>query len=171
MRNGPTGRLTRAAAVLLLAGLTCALQGCWWGYTTASQFPEHIKTVYVQAFDNETFWRGLEVQLTRAVVDEISLRNPMTFAKRDDADSILRGTLLSVRRSTHVRTARDEVVLQRVTISVRVQWHDARAGTDLLPPTVVRETVKVPVTTDEDLFAVVARETAQAIVDHMLEPW
>ena len=46
------------------------------GYTTRPNYDECIKTVYVPIFDNKTFRRGMEFDLTRAVIREIEAKTP-----------------------------------------------------------------------------------------------
>jgi hypothetical protein len=79
-----SGRATRRAMfkklvwALVLPAPLLALPACEWdgqftvlGYTTRPNYDSGIRTVRVPIFKNVTFWRGLEFDLTRAVVREI----------------------------------------------------------------------------------------------------
>ena len=65
------------------------LSGC--GYTVGNGFSPDIRTVSVPIFENATFRRGIEVQITEAVQKEIQKRTPYRLAKGLDADTRLTG--------------------------------------------------------------------------------
>ncbi len=162
-----SARVTKAiGAVLALA----ALAGCF-GYRAESLFRPDIRTVYVEAFDNGTFRRGLEVPLTRAVADEIRLRTPLVLAPREEADSVLSGELVEFSESTQVKTEDDRILLNRVTAEVRFRWRDRLTGRDIVPEQTVQESVRIAESLEETLFGLVFEETAQRIVERMQEPW
>ncbi len=93
------------------------LSGC--GYATNNVFRSDIKTVYVEFFENETFRRELEVELTKAVVEEIKLRTSFKFAPKDRADSILSGEITDFSERAHVKSEDDEILLTGATVEVR----------------------------------------------------
>src|SRR5262249_31118753 len=47
-----------------------------FGYTTQPNYNCNIHTVYVPIFKNRTFYKGLEFDLTRAVIREIEAKTP-----------------------------------------------------------------------------------------------
>ena len=66
----------------LLAAGACLLPACGWdghvcllGYTTRPNYDLGIRTVRVPIFKNYTLWRGLEFDLTRAVIREIEAKD------------------------------------------------------------------------------------------------
>src|SRR5205823_6228821 len=60
-----------------------------------------IHTVHVPIFQNRTFYKGLEFDLTRAVVREIELKTPYKVVGADqDADAELSGTIVGFTKST-----------------------------------------------------------------------
>src|SRR6266446_6128424 len=67
----------------LLASLALLLPSCGWdgqftvlGYTTRPNYDCTIHSVRVPIFKNVTFRRGLEFDLTRAVIREIEAKTP-----------------------------------------------------------------------------------------------
>ncbi len=168
-------------ALAVLAG------GC--GYRAGELMPEGVRTVYVQAFDNRTFRRGLEVDLTRAVVSEIELRTPLVLASRDEADSILSGEVLEANEQTRIKSERGRILLQRTTVKVRFRWRDRLTGADLVPEQTVTESAQLasdvaesgtdvggkPVPADlipqEASFELAFQEAAQRIVERMEGGW
>ncbi|KPK65031.1 MAG: hypothetical protein AMK73_04180 [Planctomycetes bacterium SM23_32] len=158
----------RRAIVLCLT--VCCLAGCL-GYAPEPLFRSDIKTIYVEAFDNRTFRRGLEVALTRAIADEIRLRTPFAFAPKERADSILSGELLDFEESSYVKSEDDRVLLNRVTARVRFRWRDRLTGRDIVPEQTVEESARIAETLEDSLFDLVFQETAQRVVERMQKSW
>jgi hypothetical protein len=70
------------------------ISGC--GYTTKSLISRKINSIYIPIFENNTFRRGLEFDLTNAVKDEIMSKTKLRIAKKDSADTILTGKITKV---------------------------------------------------------------------------
>src|SRR5262249_47485115 len=62
------------------------------GYTTAPNYDLRFRTVRVPIFQNRTFRRGVEFELTQTVVDAIGQYTPYTVVSANcDADTELSG--------------------------------------------------------------------------------
>ncbi len=172
---------------LLCAAALVALAGC--GYQAGGLFRDDIRTVYVAGFDNKTFRRGLEVGLTRAVVDEIKLRTPLLFAPREEADSVLSGELVAASQEASIKSERDRILLENMSVRVRFRWRDRLTGEDIVPEQTVSESTRLPtqlteagvgiggpaiaadLVRQEAAFEPVLREVAQRIVEKMQRGW
>jgi len=171
--------MTRRRAILLLCLIAPALAGCGW--YRFSLFRDDIRSVYVEFLGNDTFRRRLEVPLTRYVVGEIKLRTPFVFAPRDEADSVLSGTIVGADVSTPVKDEDNRVLLQRATVRVRFQWRDRLTGRDIVPERTVQESARTPVMLEEGIFEdnpeqtaifdLALREAARRIVESMEQSW
>ena len=78
--------------------ISLLLQGCgiFSGYSNKSIYHEDVKTVYVKMFDNQTFRRGVEYELTDALAKRIEAETPYKIvSSQDKAD---------FRISSHYRT-------------------------------------------------------------------
>ena len=162
--------MARRLGLALLLTAAVASAGCR-GYTASGLFRPDIKTVYLAEFDNATFRRGLEVPLKRAVEQEIIRSTPLTFALRDEADSILSGELLQVTLRARVETVEDETLLTHVNAKVRFRWRDRRAGTDIVPEQVIVESVRIAPALEDTLTDYLFQQVAKRIVERMQEPW
>src|SRR5215471_5504302 len=67
----------------VLATVALFFSSCGWdgqfsilGYTTRANYDTSIHTVRVPIFKNNTFYKGMEFDLTRAVVREIEAKTP-----------------------------------------------------------------------------------------------
>ena len=100
MKSNPLIRCGGAALVALAVALLpgCASWDghfCLFGYTTRPLYDLGIRTVRVPIFKNFTFRRGLEFQLTEAVIREIESKTPYKVVQEADcADTELIGTIV-----------------------------------------------------------------------------
>jgi hypothetical protein len=73
-----------------------SLSGCA-GYTNESLYSNEIRTVYVEMFDNTTFYRDLEYTLTDAIAKRVEVDTPYKIvSNRNTADTILSGKITSM---------------------------------------------------------------------------
>src|SRR4051794_24044087 len=63
------------------------------GYQWRSLYREDVRTVAVPIFTNKTFRRGVEFQLTKAVVNQLEAKSPYKVVAKDRADTILEGEI------------------------------------------------------------------------------
>ena len=88
-----------------------------------------IHTVHVPIFVNHTFWRGLEFDLTRAVVREIEAKTPYKVVGSDcDADSELTGEIVAFTKGTLNVNPQNEIREQQTTLTVTLVWRNLRTG-------------------------------------------
>src|SRR5438309_4727385 len=128
--------------LLLLAASTLLLPSCNWdgnftvlGYTTKPQYPDHIRTIYVPIVKNLTLWRGLEFDLTRAVIREIEAKTPYKVVSSPScADSQLSGTIISLNKNVINRNQQNEIREAETTLAVEIVWKDLRTGEILSQP-------------------------------------
>jgi hypothetical protein len=124
-----------AVAALLLP--SCESDGNFtiFGYTTRPNYDTSIHTVMVPIFKNQTLWRGLEFELTRAVVREIEAKTPYKVVSDPDAaDTELTGTIISFNKNILNRNQLNEVREAETTLAVAVVWRNRRTGECLSQP-------------------------------------
>ena len=118
-----------AAAALLLS--SCAWDGHFTllGYTTRPNYDTSIHTIHVPIFKNTTFRRGLEFELTRAVIREIEAKTPYkVVAEGCPADTELTGTIVGYTKTVITRNQLNEVREAETLMTVEVIWRDLRTG-------------------------------------------
>ena len=131
-RKRSGGFSPRGIALHLFFCSVIALSAC--GYHTAGKssiLPDHVKTIAIPAFVNETQTYKLEQTLTGAVVHEFTTRANYRIISNTDADTdaILRGTVLSAATapSTYdANTGRVATVLVTVTMKVVLTARDGK---------------------------------------------
>ena len=123
-RHRPRTPITAFAALAVSA---CAvLAGC--GYTVGNSFQAQVRTVSVPVFKNETFRRGIELQLTSAVQKEILDRTPFRLADDSTADTRLVGTLVQANKAALAFTPFNDPRQLQLSLAIEVRWEDLRSG-------------------------------------------
>jgi hypothetical protein len=130
-----------------------------------------IETVCIPVFDNQTWYRGLEASLTKALVEEVELHTRLRFAPRGRSDSVLEGGLTDYEEEVVATTTADGILMKRITATVRFRWVDNLTGREIVPWQEVTESALFAVRTGEPQEERVLAELAQRIVEKMEEPW
>ena len=156
----------------LVAVLGACASGC--GYHAGSLIPSDVRTIHVPMFDNMTFRRGLEFQLTEAVQQELLRRTHLRIVPADEADTILTGAITDFQGSLIVRDVTFRALIQDVKISVNFKWTDRRTGRILAEGNDISKTVRLYATRGETIGSGAAesfRKLAEEIVDRMEGEW
>src|SRR3954470_5944977 len=66
------------------------------GYQWRSLYREDVRTVAVPIFTNKTFRRGVEFQLTGAIVRQLEAKSPYKVVPKERADTILEGEIVDI---------------------------------------------------------------------------
>lgn len=133
MRRLINARRLSCCLVLAMAALlsSCAGDGHFniLGYSTAPNYDASIVTVHVPIFQNISFRRGLEFDLTRAVIREIEAKTPFkVVSSPENADTELTGKIIGRNKALINYNQLGEVRDAETTISVEVVWRDLRKG-------------------------------------------
>ncbi len=174
--------MTRSLRALFLAAsalvLVTALPGCM-NYRLGSMLPPDIKTVYVPTFVNETDEPMLEVETTKAMIEEIQKDGSLKVAgSAEEADSLLAVKLIgfTLNPVTYNRdraTTTDQyrmlltasLVLTRRTTGDVVSEHPRVEGEYVF-------TVQGDLTSSKDLaLPYAAQDLAHDLVETIVETW
>lgn len=156
------------------------LSGC--GYRAGNVYGPEVRTVDVPIFQNDTFRRGIEYQVTEAVHREIQTHTPFRLAKGRDADTRLTGRIVEVRKNVLGETRQDDPRELQLSLMVRVTWEDLRTGQVLGQQEVPLQPQSIPTIGQAEFAPEVGQSLATATQDaterlarqivHMMEsPW
>jgi len=84
--------MRRSIFVILVLGLFLFF-GC--AYTPVEILPKHIKTIAVPTLINKTARYGIESKLTDAVIEEFIRDGHLSISKKEEADAILTGEIVT----------------------------------------------------------------------------
>ena len=126
----------------LLACLAACIGGCGYhngeqstdrgdksGYQWRSLYRQDVQTIAVPIFQNRTFWRGVEVDLTTALVQQIESQSPYKVVPEERADTVLYGEIVNVDIDTISANSRSGVPQEQLyKVRVNLTWKDLRNG-------------------------------------------
>jgi hypothetical protein len=131
--QGPDRAWYGTIALVLLVFTMLALHGCaadpTEGYSFKSTHPDDVATIAVPIFENTTYNRGVEFDLTDALIKEIEARTPYKVTSLERADTMLTGRIRSVeleQLSKSPLTGLSEEVI--VTVTIDFEWQDLQTG-------------------------------------------
>lgn len=121
------------ALVLTLAALAGCASDPTEGYSARTIYPTTVQTVSVPIFENETFVRDVEFELTDALIKEIERRTPYKVTSQARADSLLTGRIVRVDLD-QISKSRLTGLGEEVVISVTIdfEWKDLRTNQRLV---------------------------------------
>ncbi len=119
---------------------TILIAGC--GYTTRSLLPTNFKSIYVENFKNAIaitdeqsnlrmyrgYRPGMEIDLTKAVIDKFLLDGNLKIQTSLNADLILKGELTDFKRDALRYDANDNVEEYRIKLIVNLELQNAKTG-------------------------------------------
>ena len=127
--------------VYLCSSVVLLLCGCSSGYSSVGDEPksqwyqwrslyrEDIHTVSVPIFKNKDYRRGVELSLSKAIVNQIEMRTPYKVVAREKADTVLEGEIVSVEVHTLSSDSRSAIPQEQIyDIKVNFTWKDQRNG-------------------------------------------
>lgn len=162
--------------VIFIIGIFVFFSGCMKGYSRGWLHPDDINTVYLEMFDNRSFWRGVEYDLTDALGKRIEADTPYKIVTdRDKADTIIGGQLQSVGQSVlAMERERGRTMEKEVNLSAMVRWKDLRSGEMLLNNKRILASFSYSPRLGQDFkygSSLAANKLAERIVEAMEKGW
>ncbi len=125
MNGAPRRNWRRSLRLLTL--LVLPLVGC--GYSSGPLTPRVRRAVYLPLFENRTWYRDLEIELTRQVEKELASRPGISIVPPERADIVLAGTIVDFEQRVLSEDSEDRVRESSAVTRVRIDVLDARTGT------------------------------------------
>jgi len=161
--------LNQIACLIIIFAL---ISGC--GYSTKSLISRKINSIYIPVFDNITFRRGLEFELTKAVKDEIMSKTNLRIVQKDNADTILTGKIMKVTEGILTQDIADNIIESRLTIYVDIKLEDRRTGRVLISENDLKNSAEFIVKRGETINSAAEESLAalaKVIVYHLEDKW
>lgn len=175
----PVRRKLSFYCVLLCFGSLCAgLCGCSEiaGYSNEPLFPRDVDSVCLKMFDNQSFRRGVEYELSDALAKRIEAETPYKIISNEDlADTVISGQITAIGESA-LSTDRDigSVLEKEVELQAVVTWKNLKTGEMLIDHREVSASASYSEYQMQDFkyaSALAANNLAQKIVELMERNW
>ena len=176
-RKGLSNHSNRLLACLAVI-LPLAIGGCagMFGYSDDSLFPGDIKSVRLEMFDNETFRRGTEYELSDALAKRIESDTPYKIVtSADRADTVISGKITAIGESAlSIDRELGNVLEKELQIAAQVNWKNLKTGEILIEGETVKASATYTGLQRQDFqyaSALAANKLAEKIVELMETKW
>jgi len=163
-----------ACCLFICLGL-CGCNGIG-GYSNDSLFPQDVNTVCLKMFDNRTFRRGVEFELSDALAKRIEAQTPYKIVSSEDrADTVIDGQIITITESAlSLEREMGGVLEKEVELSAVVNWKNLRTGELLIANRQVSASASYSPYQKQDFgyaSSVAANNLARKIVELMEKRW
>ncbi|MEJ2703532.1 MAG: LPS assembly lipoprotein LptE [Sedimentisphaerales bacterium] len=168
--------LLRIGLWLCLCGLGLSGCGGMFGYSNEPLFPENVDSVCLEMFDNQSFRRGVEYDLSDALAKRIEVDTPYKIiSNADRADTVISGQIVSI---SEIALSADReigsVLEKEVELRAIVDWKNLKTGQLLIDHQEVLASASYSPYQMQDFkyaSSVAANNLAQKIVELMERRW
>ncbi len=113
--------------VLLLISLVLSLTSCGYHFSSlGTAVPQGAKTIAISVFINDTTEPYVDVDVTKAIVDEFLTDGRLNVVSEEAADLVLRGHVTRFDLSAQAYTAASYVQAFNVAITVKISVEDTK---------------------------------------------
>jgi len=146
------------------------------GYSNESLFPQDVRSVYLEMFNNQTFRRGVEYELSDALAKRIEVDSPYKIVSDSDrADTVISGQIVSIGELA-LSTDRElgTVLEKEVEMQAVVNWKNLKTGQLLIDHIIVSASASYSEYQMQDFkyaSVLAANNLARKIVELMERKW
>jgi len=146
------------------------------GYSNKSLFPQDLNSVCLEMFENQTFRRGLEYELTDALAKRIEAETPYKIISSvDRADTVMNGQITEISEAVLTTERETGFALEKeLYVKAVVNWKNLKTGQLLIDDKSVTVSASYSEYQNQDLgyaSALAANKLAQKIVELMEKTW
>jgi len=147
-----------------------------FGYSDKSLFPQDVASVRLEMFDNTTFRRGAEYELTDALAKRIESDTPYKIiTSKSRADTVMTGQITNISEAgLSIEYELGGVLEREVLIQAVVNWKNLTTGELLINNQSVTATASYTDRQNQDFkyaSTLAANKLAQEIVELMETKW
>ena len=157
---------------------TIGLSGCaeLSGYSNESMFPQELDSICLEMFDNQSFRRGAEYELSDALSKHIEVYTPYKIvSSADRADTVISGQIVSIGESAiSIERETGRILEKEVQLQAIVNWKNLKTGELLIDNESVSASASYSEYQQQDFkyaSSLVANNLARKIVELMERKW
>lgn len=173
-------KIRRNSAITALLCVVSSLTFCGCnniaGYSNESVFDSTVHSVYVEMFDNATFWRGTEYELSDSLAKRIEADTPYKIvSSRDRADTVISGKITYIGEGIlSIEREYGNVLEKEFSVKAVITWKNLKTGKLLIENDAVTGTASYSSYQNQNLkyaSSVAANKLAEKIVELMETKW
>ena len=157
---------------------TIGLSGCaeLSGYSNESMFPQELDSICLEMFDNQSFRRGAEYELSDALSKRIEVETPYKIISSSDrADTVISGQIVSIGESAiSMERETGRILEKEVHLQAIVNWKNLKTGELLIDNESVSASASYSEYQQQDFkyaSSLAANNLARKIVELMERKW
>ena len=177
MASSPHTTRTHVALTFAMLLLATALTGCGaGGYSNESLYPTDVRSVRLEMFDNRSFRRGVEYELSDALAKRIEVDTPYKIVSdKDRSDSVISGQLVAISEAA-LTIDRDvaQPLEREVVLTAVVTWKNLNTGKLMINNKTVTAAASYSEFQNQDFTyaaALAANKLARRIIELMESNW
>ncbi len=116
---------------IILAIFMLTFIGCGY-YSLAGSIPPHIKSIAIPLVNNQTAEFGIAEGITDNILEVFNEENILRIVDERNADSILKGTIISLDDAPYTFSSEEAVSEYRINITMEIIWNDVANNVELL---------------------------------------
>ena len=158
--------------------LTLSLCGCadLSGCSNESQFPQELDSICLEMFDNQSFRRGVEYELSDALSKHIEVDTPYKIVSSTDrADTVISGQIISISESAlSIERETGRLLEKEVKLQAIVNWKNLKTLELLIDNELVSASASYSEYQQQDFkyaSSLAANNLARKIVELMERKW
>lgn len=146
------------------------------GYSNRSLFPQDVSSVCLEMFENQSFRRGVEYELTDALAKRIEAATPYKIiSSKDRADTLLTGQIVRIGEAVLTVERESGLPLEKeLQLIAVVNWKNLKTGELLIDNKSVTSEATYSAYQNQDFAyasALAANNLAKRIVELMEKQW
>lgn len=158
--------------LFLLGACGCSITD----YTNESLFPQDVESVCLDMFDNETFRRDIEYELSDALAKRIEADTPYKIiSSKDRADTVISGRIVtSTEHALSYERETGRILEKELELKAVVNWKNLKTGELLIDNKSVSASASYSKFQSQDFkyaSTLAANKLAEKIVELMEQPW
>ena len=102
-----TASFARFGSTLVALAVAFLLAGCMYTFNQGGGFPSHIRTLYIESFENETVEFGVGQMIDQELMAQVPRALGVQLAGREAADAIMTGRITQYSNQTQSQRVQD----------------------------------------------------------------
>lgn len=119
-------RFSRLATIYLFALILVVISHCGYYSFSGSSLPPNIRTIAIPMFENRTTEFGVREDITDALIYEFTQDNSLKVVDQRSADSIIEGTISTIREQAGAYNQQEQVKEIRIYVTVQAKFEDLK---------------------------------------------
>jgi len=112
-------------------GLLIYFSSCSY-YSLAGSIPNHIKSVYIPLFENQTSEFDLSEEITDSIIEQFNQTGLLKIEDRANSNSVLIGTIKNISNGPYTYSKNEAVSEYRYKIDVQIEWYDIKYDKNII---------------------------------------